>query len=489
MFRPVGHAGIHAVFEPRSFRCSHLRLVRGSVGFKGSLLGGRERRGVLGYDIFKEARGLRAAWGSLSHRTERTGRGVRRPLPVFGLLFRTAKWAGGRSKRCIARSFAALTTTRSFHTPTSSRNARVCVAPACGTMRWPRRSGRGGHRDRKPGFEALSQLSGRPSWIEVHNAALRITFSGCGRAKITGSSDPDLPQDEGQKNSTKTGIRPGQRRPLLLPGRRKDLGANRATAAGANEGRPALAGRQGKANEGLPLDRTADDAGHGTIFHSTMAGSRAASGERASGDSGRTPDGGSFRPAWASSYYDHGRRQTSSKPSLLRDGNGVENGVGVGDSLPDASHCVPSGPFSTSSAQVHIGNTGTRLFPTWPRWAIDRGRGNYYLVWRHQNDRRQTLGPTVAPQRIGGARTLRRAHPSPPRPLATRARLAVLRTDGRHGTWGRPRARWSARPASSFRRASGPWVHAGSAGKKPWEWFGTRYDRVTDPTCGPAKSP
>jgi hypothetical protein len=181
----------------------------------------------------------------------------------------------------------------------------------------------------------------------------------------TGFSDPDLTQDE-SGNIYNTGI--DLANDALFSS--QDGGKTWPTGTPqCHQGdRPWLAG--GKANEAFLATNSDSPSGH-YVFHSTDAGKSCSS--NGIGNSGSTPDGGSFSGS-GKLFYDHGRGNLV-EPVYYQDVNGKVNGVGVG-LLPDASNA-----FSNASAkfsQVRVANTSA--YSHWPAMAIDSA-GNYYLVW------------------------------------------------------------------------------------------------------------
>ena len=272
----------------------------------------------------------------------------------------------------------------------------------------------------------------------------------------TGFSDPDLTQDE-SGNIYDTGI--DLANDALFSS--QDGGKTWPTGTPqCHEGdRPWLAG--GKANEAF-LSTDSDDSGH-AVFHSTDAGASCSS--NGIGDSGSTPDGGSFGGS-GKLYYDHGRGSLV-EPIYYHDANGIVDGVGVGI-LPSAGHAFsdPSAKFS----QVHVANT--TAYSHWPAMAIDSA-GNYYLVW--DTDDRDTTSANGCPPTDSGSESFGGTS-NAATPLANSVQMAVSRDGGK--TWSSPRT--VARQAGH--RLLWPWVTAGSAGSVGVVWY--QYDRVTDPDCG-----
>jgi hypothetical protein len=272
----------------------------------------------------------------------------------------------------------------------------------------------------------------------------------------TGFSDPDLTQDEGG-NIYNTGI--DLANDALFSSQDGGLSWPTGTPQCHEGDRPWLAG--GKANEAF-LSTDSDDSGH-VVLHSTDAGKSCSS--NGIGDSGNTPDGGSFAGV-GKLFYDHGRGNLV-EPVYYHDSNGAVNGVGVGI-LPDASHAFsdPSAKFS----QVHVANT--TAYSHWPAMAIDAA-GNYYLVW--DTDDRDTTSANGCPPTDSGSESFGGTS-SAATPLANSVQMAVSSDGGR--TWSAPRT--VVRQAGH--RVLWPWITAGSAGNVGVVWY--QYDRVTDPDCG-----
>jgi hypothetical protein len=272
----------------------------------------------------------------------------------------------------------------------------------------------------------------------------------------TGFSDPDLTQDEGG-NIYNTGI--DLANDALFSSQDGGKTWPTGTAQCHNGDRPWLAG--GKPGE-VFLSTDTGEAGH-EVFHSTDAGASCSS--NAILDNGSTPDGGTYTGS-GKLYYDHVRGSLID-PIFYRDGNGVNDGVGVGI-LRHAS-----GAFANPSAaftQVHVAKT--TAYSHWPAMAIDSA-GNYYLVW--DTDARDPTTTNGCPPYDSGSESFGGTS-SAPTPLANSILMSVS-TDG-GATWSSPQTVGY----SPGHRLLWPWITAGSAGNVGVVWY--QYDRVTDPDCG-----